>query len=470
MKNIERIAEELFDKIRSRFEHVVLGDEETNETDDPEQARFFNFDYVSESGINYGNVTLSLIDEDGLKIYFSKSLSDKLEENTEDEETEDDQDEWYDFLKGLRFFAKRNLLKFDTRDISRSNLTVRDLKQVSKDTSAYTTDDAPSAVNESRLTGTSRISVQDFGPAKLVIHHSEAVNEEVPGARSRKIDRMFIETAEGERFLLPFKKLSAGRAMAEHIAHGGWMHDDAGKHIVGIVEEMNSLAFFVRNTRHRMFEDAETQQMVESAVERYHALRECLKQMSKPRGYEAFAETFQPEAPIQDKYDIDALKERFVKKMFDDRLTQALPYVHRAYMSRQQASEGNKYFAEFDNWANDIAEGSNVDIEGLANLMQKPITAGVDGIDAINTVKDFVPSDDDLFNSITELSRDAGAEADTRPVVNQWLSANGYPPVELQQPEEPAQPAPMPKQDLPDISDQPMKATALEAIRKLAGL
>ena len=40
MKNIERIAEELFDKIRSRFEHVVLGDEKTNETDDPEQARF----------------------------------------------------------------------------------------------------------------------------------------------------------------------------------------------------------------------------------------------------------------------------------------------------------------------------------------------------------------------------------------------------------------------------------------------
>ena len=67
MKNIERIAEELFDKIRSRFEHVVLGNEKTDETDDPEQARFFNFDYVSEAGTNYGNITLSLIDEDSLK-------------------------------------------------------------------------------------------------------------------------------------------------------------------------------------------------------------------------------------------------------------------------------------------------------------------------------------------------------------------------------------------------------------------
>jgi hypothetical protein len=46
MKNIERIAEELFDKIRSRFEHVVLGDEKTDETDDPELARFFKFYYI----------------------------------------------------------------------------------------------------------------------------------------------------------------------------------------------------------------------------------------------------------------------------------------------------------------------------------------------------------------------------------------------------------------------------------------
>ena len=103
MKNIERIAEELFDKIRSRFEHVVLGDKDTDDTDDPEQARFFNFDFITNEGVNYGNITISLVDEDSLKIYFSKNLSDRLEEN------EADQQEWFNFLKGLRFFAKRNL-------------------------------------------------------------------------------------------------------------------------------------------------------------------------------------------------------------------------------------------------------------------------------------------------------------------------------------------------------------------------
>jgi hypothetical protein len=463
MKNIERIAEELFDKIRSRFEHVVLGDEETNETDDPEKAKFFNFDYVSNTGVNYGNITLSLIDEDGLKIYFSKNLSDKLEE------TPEDQKEWYDFLKGLRFFAKRNLLKFDTRDISRSNLTVRDLKQVSKSTSAYTTADTPSAVTEGRLTGTSRISTQNFGPSKLIIHHSEAVNEEIPGARSRKIDRMYVETDQGERFLMPFKKLSAGRAMAEHISHGGYMHDAAGKHIVGMVEEMNSLAFFVRNTKHRMFEDSETQAMVEAAVERYQELRHNLKRMSGPRGYESFAENFSPDMPVEEEFDIDALKERFVKKMLDDRIAQALPYVHRAYQNRQAVAD-DRYFREFDEWADDVAENKvleDVDVEGLASIMQKPIEAGVDGIDAINVIKDFVPSDDDLFSAITNLSREMGAEADARSVVNQWLTDNGHPSLYVPEPDSapPTPPAP-PAEVKPK---EPEKAT-LEHIRRLAGL
>lgn len=450
MKNIERIAEELFDKIRSRFEHVVLGNEKTDETDDPEQARFFNFDYISDAGINYGNITLSLIDEDSLKVYFSKNLSDKLAED------EAEQQQWYNFLKGLRFFAKRNLLTFDTRDISRSNLTVRDLKQVSKSTSTYDANEVP--VLESKLYGSSRVSIQEFGPVRLIVRHSETVNEEIPGARSRKIDSMFIETNLGERFRMPFKKLSAGRAMAEHLAHGGYMHDAAGQHIISMVEEMSNLAFFVRSTKHRMFEDAETQQMVESAIERYQTLRTDLKRMSGPRGYQQFAETFEPEDPIEEDYDFESLKDRFVKKMFDDRLADALPYVHRAYQ-QHQSSQKNQYVKEFDNWADDITDrktsSKDVDVDGLTVLMQKPLEVGIDGIDAINSVKDYVPSDDELFNKITQLSRDYGNKADARPTVDAWLVSNGYPSVYVEEP--PVEP---PVRENPELG----------SIKRLAGI
>jgi hypothetical protein len=457
MKNIERIAEELFDKIRSRFENVSLGDKETNETDDPTNARFFNFDYISESGENYGNITLSLIDEDALKIYFSKNLTDKLEDN------EIEQEAWFTFLKGLRYFAKRNLMMFDTRDINRSNLTLRDLKSVAKSTSAYTTSDTPTSVTESALRGTSRTSTQDFGPVRLVIHHSDTIDENIPGARSRKIDSLFIETNLGERFRMPFKKLSAGRAMAEHVAHGGLVHDQAGQHIIGMVEEMSNLSFFVRNTRHRMFEDEETQSMVEAATERYQTLRSDLKRMSHPKGYQHFAEEFKPVQLETDDYDIEALKERFVKKFFDDRLTHALPYVQRAY-SQKKTTEGDKYIKEFGNWASSVTESGEIDINGITQLMQKPIEAGLDGLDAINAIKGLVPDDDNLFSEIEELSQIAGTEVDVRSLLNSWLAGQGYPTVDIQ-PEEPIEP-----ESTSPEKESPVTEFDLQQMRRLAGI
>ncbi len=57
---IEKIAENLFDKIRSRFDGVSIGDENAKATLDPEKARFFNFDF-SVDDENYGNKTESAV-------------------------------------------------------------------------------------------------------------------------------------------------------------------------------------------------------------------------------------------------------------------------------------------------------------------------------------------------------------------------------------------------------------------------
>jgi hypothetical protein len=92
MREINKIAEGLFEKIRDRFEDVSLGDEKAKATQDPEKARFFNFDYTVDDE-NLGNVTLSIIDEISLKVYFSKNISDDLD----DEQRHD----WYSFLKEL---------------------------------------------------------------------------------------------------------------------------------------------------------------------------------------------------------------------------------------------------------------------------------------------------------------------------------------------------------------------------------
>ena len=422
MRELDKISADLFDKVRSRFENVSVGDEKAKATNDPAQARFFNFDYVSKDGHNYGNVTISLIDEGSLKIYFGKNITDNLEP----EQTE----EWFDFLRNLRMFAKRNLLTFDTRDITRSNLQLRDLKQVSHSDSAYKPDEIN--IKESKLFGTTRSSYQNLGPVRLIVRHNNNVDETVHGSRARNIEAIFVETQLGERFLLPFKKLTPARAIARHISEGGNIHDEMGTYISEMVNEMSDLNIFVRKMRNRTFEDAETSTMVEASIERYNQIHNQLSMMSGIKGYRNFKESFVPNNTImEDDYDYESLKERFVQRIFDDRLNQALPYVYRAYKNKQLAMENN-YIAELENWANRLVEGTwavpeeDQDKEKLRELMQKPIEAGPNGDNATGIMYDLIGSDS-LFDEFYEASQsEQGPETDVRPLIIEWLKEHGY--------------------------------------------
>lgn len=422
MRELNKISNDLFDKIRSRFENVSIGDEKAVATSDPEKARFFNFNYVDSNGKNYGNVTISLIDEQGLKIYFNKGITEKL--------AADEQEEWFTFLRGMRKFAKRNMLSFDTRDISRSNLKIRDLQQVSKSDGSYSSTELD--LRENKLYGSSKSSYQTLGPVKLIVRHSNNVDETIQGSRARNIESIFVETHLGERFLLPFKKLTPARAMARHISEGGNIQDEIGQYIVTMVNEMSGLGLFVRKMRNRTFEDAETTSMIEASIERYNQLHGQLVGLRGTRGYRSFKESFVPDASLmEDNFDLDALKERFVKRVFDDRLSEALPHVYRAYMNKKQAMENN-YIAEIEDWASRLVEGtwatpeSDQDKQQLRDIMQKPVEAGVDGNNASNLFYDLIGSDS-LFDEFYEISQsEDGPAADVRPLVVEWLKNHGF--------------------------------------------
>jgi hypothetical protein len=423
MNNIESIADELFNKIRSRFDNVTIGDENGKTIDDPQQAKFYNFDYKSRDGVKHGTITLNILDGKSLKATFSKGMALDF--------TPEQESEWQQFLRNLRQFARRNMLNFDIRDINRSSLTKRDVETTARQQSNYSSANSP-VVESVQWHGTTRTSIQEFGATRLIVRHSEAVDESKPGARSRKIESMFVETAEGERFRMPYNKLSLGRAMAQHLAHGGKIYDEAGQHIQGIAEEMNNLAFFVRSTRHRQFEDTETTGMVESAIERYRGLKSNLGKLGKTRHYQEFAETFIPESNIEDDYDIDELKERFVKKMFDDRLTTALPYVYRAYQQRQVGEA--KYVEQFSNWAEQVNEElGEADLEQLQTIMKEPIKAGRDGQDAIAAISS-VTDNEELVDLISQAAQTQGEQADVRKIIDDWFVEN-YPEYQSMMPE-----------------------------------
>ena len=117
MRELENISVSLFEKIRARFDNISLGDNKANRTSDPESARFFNFNYVGSDGNRYGNITLSLIDEEALKVYYGINITKDMSES--------DTKDWFSFLKDLRKFAKRNMLNFEVRDINRNNLNIQ---------------------------------------------------------------------------------------------------------------------------------------------------------------------------------------------------------------------------------------------------------------------------------------------------------------------------------------------------------
>lgn len=415
MREINKIAEALFEKIRDRFEDVSLGDHNAKATQDPQAARFFNFDYAVD-GQNYGNVTLSLIDEMSLKIYFSKNISSSLDQ--------DHKKNWYDFLRELRNFARSNLLSFEPRDITRSTLKHRDVQQQSKADSTYSKDEV---IGESRLYGTSRSSYENFGPVRIIVRHDKAINNEQRGARSRHINSVYVETAEGERFKMPFKSLTASRAMARHISAGGTPHDELGQHICEITAEAIKLKPFLNNVRRRTFEDTETHAMVEAAFEYHGLLNNTLQRLSGRKGYTACKEQFEATAtsyaPDEDM-DVAAIKERFVKRVYNDKIEDALPLVHKAYNMKKN----NKFAQQFESWANNIAEGTWAKPEGdkevadLIELFGEPLVVGVDAQNATNALYNII-GDDVLYDQLEQLAEE-NPEADARDMVMAWLESN----------------------------------------------
>jgi hypothetical protein len=465
MREIEKIAEILFEKIRSKFENVSLGDEKANATTDPTKAKFFNFDYISSAGENFGNVHVSIVDPDSVKIYYARNITDELDD--------DEQTEWYSWLRNIRKFARRNMMTFDTRDISRSNLKIQDVKQQSQSDATYTNDEV---ISES-MYGSRMTSYEDRGPVTIRVKHSDYIDPDKRGDRSRKIESIFLETHLGERFLLDYTNLHYARAQARHISEGGQLHDDMGQQITRIMTEMNAMKHFIHGAGRRQFEDRETQDMVQSALKHYRNQKALLKRLRKTNDYKDYIENFIPENDVEHEVDVDRLRERFVKKIYNDKFDEALPYVYRAHQ-REQAAMETEMSEEFTRWVSE--ENWNMPDDGeeignLDSLMSVPLEVGQDGLNAQGALEGII-GDDELFNNLKNLSSAEGAEADARPTIQNWLEQNmpelaAKYKTNLQPPAAPEQP-PVPNQTTAaPATDQPVvQEDALNLIKQLAGL
>jgi hypothetical protein len=324
MQEFDKIGEDLFNKIRGRFPSITIGNEAGEVINEPSQARFFDFEY-KEADKTLGNVSVNITEDEGMTIIYSKDFI-----SNEDSMTKDN---WYNFLKELRLFAKKRMLEFSIRDITKSNLTKRDYKFLSNRTGDNT-------MAESKLYGTSRISYQDVGSARLVIKHTESINQEQATGRTRSVGTIYIESSEGERFKYPYKHLNGARAMARHVAEGGNAYDDFGKHIVSLSEEQAKLSKFKRYMSRSAVMAESLSDYTDAVNDRIVTVKKTLQNLQKKDYY---AETFESFAPaVMEDVPADVAEnwiDQLTIRQFNEELKDIFPYVFKLVSEVSKAKD-----------------------------------------------------------------------------------------------------------------------------------
>ena len=310
----KNISEELFNKIRSKFPRITMGDAKGLVTNKPEQAKFFDFSFT-ESGEEIGSVTVT-IDEEKLSVMYSESFLEDIGEIT--------QNKWFDFLRELRRFSKKRLLDFDVRNITKTNLDRRDYQFIAQQKFGDTT------MNESRLYGTSRNSFQNVGSAKIHIRHSQPVNTEIPSGRTQYIESIFIESDTGEKFKYPFKHLNGARAAARHISAGGNLYDSFGQHITGLSEELNHLRKFKTYvSRNAVMAEGMTPYM-DTIIERIGSIKKEINSIQRQHSYKHMVEKFVPREDVEVPENLaQNWIEQLTVKQFNEELQDVFPYIYK---------------------------------------------------------------------------------------------------------------------------------------------
>jgi hypothetical protein len=313
--NLDSVAQEIYGKIETRFRPIKFADEETKvlskKTDIP-KARWFEFDY-KEDGETLGTITITLDEDDGVVIKAGGDLIDK--------ETNETHHGAYKFIRSFRDLARRNLLGYHVDNLGKSNLDKRDYEFHAKD--------GEEKMMESKMFGTTKVSYQDLGEARLIVRHSQPVNFDLAAGRTMHIESIYIDNAQGERFRYPMRHLNGARAMAQHINHGGNPYDSIGQHIVGLSEETAKLRMF-KNYVNRNDQLSEAMSAVNDKVaERLEQVKKEIHKLQTNSYYEDFAESFKPSKSKQIPETImNDWIERLTVRSFKEELKDVFPYIY----------------------------------------------------------------------------------------------------------------------------------------------
>jgi hypothetical protein len=195
-------------------------------------------------------------------------------------------------------------------------------------------------MSESKMYGTNKLSYQNVDSARIVIKHTESVNPELGKTRTRNIGKIYIESADGERFLYPYKHLTGARAMARHVAEGGKPFDDFGTHIVGLSEEMNKLRKFKSYMGRSAVMAESLSGYMDVVKERIITVRKTIESLQKPKFY---AETIAAyEKPMMEDVPSDVAEnwvDQLTIRQFNEELKDVFPYIYNLVSEATKAKD-----------------------------------------------------------------------------------------------------------------------------------
>ena len=449
--NLDKIAKDLYGKIQTRFPDIRIGDEHADvlsKKDDIPKARFFEFDY-KDGGEILGMFAITLDPDDGIIVQISDNLSNT---DTLDHDT-------YNFIRSFRRFAKNRFLKFDIQNIGKTNLDKRDYNFKSK----RKEEPMMSPIMENKMYGTTKISYQNLGEARLIIKHNQPVNPDLAAGRTMHIESIYIENAKGERFMYPFKHLNGARALAEHIKHGGIPYDAIGKHITSLSEELAGLRKFKGFVNRNPMVSESMGAINSRVIERIEEIKKAVHGLQRTSYYEQFAESFQeteeqmiPEDVVNDWVD------RLTIRTFNEELKSVFPYIYKivdetfipikemsaddllsedddecedcskdpCVCDNEKQIESLDPTLAFESFMNAIISendnsglmGSDPDqqsIEKFLDLMSAPLIGGANNSNSTGSLKELIP-DPELMHDLEQ----APPNIDSRSIVYQWIEHN----------------------------------------------
>jgi len=361
MDAIKIISQDLFDKIRSRFSNLEMGDDAGGVTIDPSSAYYFDFDFVVE-GTNLGRVSISLGDLGSLKVYYSQGIT----ENQDDPVKK----YWYSFLREMRFFAMRRKLRFDTRDITKTNLDKNDFQHLAA-TQGPKEEPEMTTMNESRWSEKSsrKTSRAVQGKTEVIVRHANPVDETYAGARSQRknIKAIFIQNCDGERFKYPFIHPAGAFAMAQHVDHGGTPHDPAGKAIIDMSEQIAKLGEFHRKVNSATLHPDATG-ITERAMAHLSELKNRVGMLSKRHHYQQWMSEFQEpqDAAVTelDAVTMEDYKSKFTQTSFQEELSGYFPLLHRI-MGEANTVDLEEFVKESNEDTNRLGIGQQMARDGI---------------------------------------------------------------------------------------------------------